>query len=58
VNRSEFRRRTGFDLDGLAAADFRRFVAQGLLEDDGVNLRLTRAGLFVSDSIWPYLLRA
>jgi oxygen-independent coproporphyrinogen-3 oxidase len=58
VNRSEFARRTGFDLDSLAADDFRRFVAQGLLEDDGVGLRLTRDGLFVSDSIWPYLVRA
>ncbi len=58
VNRSDFARRTGFDLDALAADDFRRFVAQGLLEDDGVDLRLTSDGLFVSDSIWPHLLRA
>ena len=33
-----------------------KFVAAGLLEDDGERVRLTREGLFVSDALWPELL--
>jgi oxygen-independent coproporphyrinogen-3 oxidase len=57
INRDEFAARTGFELDKLAGADGRRFVDQGLLTWDGDRLRLTRAGLVISDSIWPYFLR-
>ena len=32
-------------------------VAQGLLSDDGRQIRLTRTGLLVSDAIWSHLLR-
>ena len=56
VSRSEFRERTGFDIDALVGGRCRKFVALGLLADDGERIRLTREGLFVSDAMWPELL--
>jgi len=56
VDRSEFVRRTGFELDRLVGRELRRFIARGLLDDIGNCVRLTREGLFVSDSIWPHFL--
>lgn len=57
VDRTDFARRSGHQLDKLAGDALPRFVDQGLLVDDGTVVRLTRAGLFVSDSIWPYFLK-
>ena len=56
VSRSEFRERTGFEIDALADGALQKFVGLGLLVDDGDRLRLSREGLFVSDSLWPELL--
>lgn len=56
VLRREFRVRTGFEVDELADRPLRKFIALGLLADDGERIRLTREGLFVSDAIWPELL--
>lgn len=56
VDRREFAAATGFDLDVLAGLALPRFVSQGLLADDGRRVRLTRAGLLVSDSLWGELL--
>jgi len=56
IERAEFARRTGFELDELVGGPLGRFVEQGLLEDDGQRIRLTRDGLFVSDALWPDLL--
>lgn len=56
VERAEFCRRTGHSVDALAGDAIRRFVAQGLLADDGQRVRLTREGLLVSDGVWPELL--
>jgi oxygen-independent coproporphyrinogen III oxidase len=58
VDRADFARRSGFTLDDLAGDMLPRFIEQGLLSDDGHRVRLTRTGLFVSDSLWPYFLRA
>jgi oxygen-independent coproporphyrinogen-3 oxidase len=58
VERQAFAQATGFSLDALGAAELARFVAAGLLADDGDRVRLTREGLFVSDGIWPHFLRA
>ena len=58
VQRDEFQFRTGCSVDALVAVPLARFVAAGLLQDDGQRVRLTREGLFVSDSIWPHFLRA
>jgi oxygen-independent coproporphyrinogen III oxidase len=56
VSRSEFRERTGFDVDALAAGALQKFVGLGLMVDHGDRIRLSREGLFVSDSLWPELL--
>lgn len=56
VDRDDFQRRTGFELDGLLGEQLPLLVGWGLLEDDGRQVRLTRRGLVVSDTIWPRLL--
>jgi oxygen-independent coproporphyrinogen-3 oxidase len=57
VSRGEFERSTGFAIDALAGRAIGRFVEQGLLADDGQTIRLTRAGLLVSDGMWGEVLR-
>ena len=56
IDRPDFLRRTGFDLDALAGPAVRKYVASGLLEDDGQRARLTREGLFLADSVMSDLL--
>ena len=56
VDRQHFARSTGFDMDQLAGPAIRRHVEWGLLKDNDGQVRLTRAGLMVSDGIWPDLL--
>jgi oxygen-independent coproporphyrinogen-3 oxidase len=56
ISRQEFRQRTGFELDDLVGVPVRKFIDLGLLEDHNDCLRLTRAGLLVSDAMWPALL--
>ncbi len=51
-----FARETGYAVDTLGGEALRRFVEQGLLERTEQSLRLTRRGLLISDSLWPYLL--
>jgi oxygen-independent coproporphyrinogen-3 oxidase len=51
LQRHDFTRRTGFDIDTLAAPALARGVARGWLDDDGSRVRLTREGLFVADSV-------
>ena len=58
VERCVFARRTGFEIDRLVGPALLRNVAAGLLFDDGNRVRLTREGLFVSDTIWPAFLNA
>ena len=56
VERADFSQSTGFRIDELCGAEIRRFVSQGLLQDDGCRIRLSRNGLLVSDGLWPDLL--
>jgi oxygen-independent coproporphyrinogen-3 oxidase len=56
VERAAFRASSGLDLDDLAAPAITRWVVQGLATDDGATIRLTRAGLLVSDSLWADVL--
>jgi oxygen-independent coproporphyrinogen-3 oxidase len=56
VARADFAARTGYEIDPLIAEPLAKFVALGLLADDGRRIRLTREGLFVSDAIWPEML--
>ncbi len=58
VDRGGFLARTGYDVESLAGDEIDRYVAWGLLSDDGQRISLTREGLFVSDSMWGALLRA
>ena len=56
VNRDEFARQTGFEIEPLVGPSIARFVDLGLLVDDGERVRLSRKGLLISDSLWPELL--
>jgi oxygen-independent coproporphyrinogen-3 oxidase len=56
ISRQEFRQRTGFDLDDLVGVPLRKFIDLGFLEERADCIRLTRAGLLVSDALWPELL--
>jgi oxygen-independent coproporphyrinogen-3 oxidase len=51
IDRADFLRRTGFDLDLLAGPTLTRHTAGGLLADDGRRVRFTREGLFLADSV-------
>lgn len=57
VDRQQFAARTGHELDALVMPQLADMVAHGLLSDNGRRVKLTRAGLFVSDAIWPKFLR-
>jgi len=56
IARTAFRAASGFDLDALVGAPLARWVRSGLVEDDGERVRLTRAGLLVSDALWADVL--
>jgi len=56
INREEFRRQTGRDLDTLVGAIVSGHCEQGLLEDDGLRVRLTRRGKCVADAVVGSLL--
>jgi oxygen-independent coproporphyrinogen-3 oxidase len=51
LDRDDFRRRTGFDIDAMAAPAIERHGARGYLWDDGRRLRLSREGVFVADLV-------
>ncbi len=52
-----FARETGYTMEALVGQQLADFIAQGLFTTTDGQLKLTRAGLLVSDSIWPYFLR-
>jgi coproporphyrinogen III oxidase-like Fe-S oxidoreductase len=56
IDRGAFRNASGFDLDSLAGPVIDRWVASGLATDDGDRVRLTLAGLLVSDALWADVL--
>jgi oxygen-independent coproporphyrinogen III oxidase len=51
VHRQSFKEQTGLELDDLVGDRIRRFVAVGMLADDGEKVHLTRDGLPVADGI-------
>lgn len=53
IDRVAFARRWHRDLDDLVGQSLERLVGLGLIDDSHGRVRLTRKGLFVSDSIWP-----
>jgi oxygen-independent coproporphyrinogen-3 oxidase len=56
VGRDAFRDASGCDLDAVAGGAIGRWVEAGLALDDGRTVRLTRAGLLVSDTLWADVL--
>jgi len=52
VGRDAFRTASGYEIDAVAGAAVDRWVRAGLATDDGTTIRLTRAGLPVSDTLW------
>jgi len=57
VERQSFRRVTGFEIDELVGSELADLARRGLMGVEPNGVRLTRAGLFVSDAIWPRLLQ-
>lgn len=51
LDRDDFHRRTGFEIDDLAGAAIGRYRDLGYLIDDGPRLRLGREGIFLADGI-------
>jgi len=56
INRAAFHDQTGFEIDSLAGAALRRQTAACLLIDDGRDLRLTRQGKLLADSVCSSML--
>ena len=56
INIDTFQQSTGFSVEHLAGRHFSMLIDEQFLVVEAGWLRLTRRGLLVSDSIWPYLL--
>jgi len=56
LDRKAFQTASGFELDALAGDAIRRWVVADLATDAGSRVRLTRAGLLVSDALWSEVL--
>jgi oxygen-independent coproporphyrinogen III oxidase len=56
LDRDTFRAASGCSLTALAGPAIARWVTAGLATDDGRRVRLTRAGLLVSDGLWHEIL--
>jgi len=56
IDGERFALNTGYHVENLAAEEIENFVAWGLIERDGTQLRLTREGLLLSDSVAVALL--
>jgi oxygen-independent coproporphyrinogen III oxidase len=57
VVRERFREQTGFELDTLFGDRLAMLISQGLLDDTGLSVRLTRRGKFVADGVIEELIR-
>jgi oxygen-independent coproporphyrinogen-3 oxidase len=57
VEPAGFRERFGFEVDALVGTELADMIARGLIEQADERIRLTREGLMLSDSIWPYFLK-
>ncbi|HVS34034.1 MAG TPA: radical SAM family heme chaperone HemW [Gemmataceae bacterium] len=56
IDRKAFRGQTGFTVEATASPALPSLVDQGLLEDDGAGVRLTRRGKYVADAVIERLL--
>jgi oxygen-independent coproporphyrinogen-3 oxidase len=57
IVRSDFSNQTGFALEDLVGVKLRELVAQELVADEGMSIRLTRRGKCVADGIIETLMR-
>ncbi len=51
IDRADYLSRTGYSLDEIGGEAVTRFAREGLLEDDGRRVRLTREGRFLADRV-------
>jgi oxygen-independent coproporphyrinogen-3 oxidase len=51
IVRDQFREQTGFSLDDLTSGRPTTYVSEGLLDDDGTAVRLTRRGRCLADAL-------
>ena len=56
IARRTFREASHHEVDALAGTVIADWVTQGLATDDGDQIRLTRAGMLVSDGLWSAVL--
>ena len=56
IDRDRFRVQTGFEFDTLFGERVGMLISQGLLEDTGLTVRLTRRGKFVADGVIEHLM--
>jgi oxygen-independent coproporphyrinogen III oxidase len=56
LERGDFLRRTGFDIDAITGPELAKHRSGGLIEDDGRRVRFTREGLFLADTVLSDLL--
>lgn len=57
IDTADFAAATGFTVEQLGGKAVPTLIDRGLLSLDNCRLKLTRAGLLVSDAIWPQFLR-
>lgn len=57
IDRDRFREQTGFEFDPLFGERLAVLLSQGLLEDTGPAVRLTRRGKFVADGVIEELMK-
>jgi oxygen-independent coproporphyrinogen-3 oxidase len=57
IDTAEFAAAMGFTVQQLGGDALPTLIDRGLLSLDAPRLKLTRAGLFISDAIWPQFLR-
>jgi len=58
IPRAAFRDQAGFDLDALLGERLAALAREGLLNDNGESIRLTRRGLCVADGVIEELMKA
>jgi oxygen-independent coproporphyrinogen III oxidase len=57
IDTTHFATATGYAVEQLGGDALPALIDRGLLSLDGPRLKLTRAGLLLSDAIWPEFLR-
>lgn len=56
VERRSFAEETGYEIDALVGPELQRYLGHGFLTEQSGHIALTRAGLLISDALWPAFL--